>query len=156
MPPRVLVDGDSSGRRDILFELCLEFGAELHWVHNPHQRAPYPVEGLKFIEHLADAESQAADMLLMNLAGPGDIVVTADIGLAAVVIAKHAAALSPRGHWYYEHRMADSLELRHLLKEARARGENPGGGPAKARRFDEEVFERELRKALSGETRESQ
>ncbi len=147
---RILVDGDSSGRRDLIVGLALEYSAELHWVNNVSQAPPQAVDGLMLSTYLADRDKESADVVLMNLAAKGDLVVTGDLGLAAVVIAKGAAALSPRGHWYRTDKLAEQLEFRHLGKERRRQGERAGGGPAPMRRADEIRFEEELRKALEG------
>jgi len=84
------------------------------------------------------------------LAQKGDLVVTGDLGLAAVVMSKGSVALSPRGHWYYADRIASQLEQRHLLQELRRQGDRPSGGPGAAKRVDEIRFEEEIRKALEG------
>ena len=147
---RILVDGDASGHRDLLISLAMEYGAELHWVNNLSQKPPVEREGLLLFTYLADRESQSADIIVMNLAQKGDLVVTGDLGLAAVVLSKGSVALSPRGHWFYAERIAGQLEHRHLLQERRRAGERPHGGPAAARRVDELRFEEEIRKALEG------
>src|SRR5260221_12776745 len=126
---RILVDGDAAGHRDLLVSLAMEYGAELHWVNNTSQKPPVEREGLKLFSYLADRESQSADVIVMNLAQKGDLVVTGDLGLAAVVLSKGSVALSPRGHWYYTHRIAEQLEHRHLLQERCLAGARPSGGP---------------------------
>jgi uncharacterized protein YaiI (UPF0178 family) len=148
---RILVDGDAAGHRDLLIELAMEYGAELHWVNNTAQKPPVEREGLKLFGYLADKQSQSADVIVMNLAAKDDLVVTGDLGLAAVVLSKGAVALSPRGHWYYQERLAQQLEQRHLLAERRRAGGRMSGGPKAAKRVDELRFEEEVRKALEGD-----
>jgi len=148
---RILVDGDGAGRREIIFAQAMEFGAEVHWVNNYSQDAPGMREGLRLWTHMADKQSQAVDIILMNLARRGDLVITADLGLACVVIAKGAAALSPRGQWFREEQVKQQMEFRHLRAERKRSGENTGGGPKPQRREDEQRFEDELRHALKGE-----
>lgn len=144
---RILVDGDASGHRDAILELSREFGVEVVWVHNPSHRAPVPEPGLKLTVHLADGGSQAADMVLMNLAAPGDIVVTGDLGLASVCVAKGAAALSPRGFWFKAEELAGRLEFRALAARLRRGGVQLDRRPPH-RRLDDHRFEMELREAL--------
>jgi uncharacterized protein YaiI (UPF0178 family) len=147
---RILVDGDAAGHRELLIGLATEYSVELHWVNNLSQKPPVDRDGLKLFVHLADKESQSADIIVMNLAQKGDLVVTGDLGLAAVVLSKGSVALSPRGHWYYTDRIAGQLEHRHLLQERRRQGGRLAGGPAAAKRVDEIRFEEEIRKALEG------
>src|ERR1700733_14928125 len=125
---RILVDGDASGHRDLLISLAMEYAVELHWVNNLSQKPPVEREGLLLFTYLADRESQSADIIVMNLASKGDLVVTGDLGLAAVVLSKGSVALSPRGHWFYTERIAGQLEHRHLLQERRRAGARPHGG----------------------------
>lgn len=148
---RILVDGDSAGRRELIIALAMEYGAELHWVNNYSQDAPAQREGLKLFTYLSDKQSQSADIVLMNLAGRGDLLVTGDLGLACVVIAKGCAALSPRGHWFREEDIKQQMEFRHLRAERKRSGETLGGGPRGMRREDEIKFEDELRHALKGD-----
>jgi hypothetical protein len=147
---KLLVDGDSAGRRDAVLDLAEEFGVEVHWVCNSHQKPPMPEpgRGYKLFTYLADDHRDAADMKIMNLSERGDLVVTADLGLALVCVSKGCAALSPRGHWYKHEELAEKMEFRHLRAEVKRRGGQLGGGPPKARKPDEIRFEEELRHAL--------
>jgi uncharacterized protein len=149
---RLLVDGDASGHRDLLIELSREHDVELVWVHNPSHRPPWPEPGLRLTVHLADGGSQAADMMLMNLAQPGDLVVTGDLGLASVCVVKGAAAISPRGFWFREDELAQRLEFRALAARLRRGGVQLDKKPAH-RRLDDHRFEMELREALKDSRR---
>jgi uncharacterized protein YaiI (UPF0178 family) len=144
---RILVDGDATGHRDVLLELSREFDVELVWVHNPSHRPPWPEPDLKLTVILADGGSQAADMVIMNMAAAGDIVITGDLGLASVCVVKGAAALSPRGHWFREDQLAQRLEFRALSARLRRGGVQLEKPPAH-KRLDEHRFEQELRHAL--------
>jgi uncharacterized protein YaiI (UPF0178 family) len=148
---RILVDGDSAGRRELIFALAIEFNAELHWVNNVSQNPPSPAEGLRLFTYLSDRASQSTDIVLMNLAGRGDLLVTGDLGLAYVAVGKGCAAISPRGRWFREEEMKEQMEFRHLRAEAKRSGEYLGGGPKAQRREDERRFEEELRRALDRE-----
>ena len=151
---RILADGDSCGHRMLLCDLAEEYKAELVWVCNFAQSAPPERDGLKLTVRQTDVESQAVDMVLMNLSQRGDVVITGDIGLAAVCSSRGAAVLGPRGHWFYEERMAESLELRHLAARQRKAGKRSHGPPG-ASRIDDQRFEEELRAALSGGEKEA-
>jgi uncharacterized protein YaiI (UPF0178 family) len=144
---RVLVDGDSSGHRDFLVALAKEMDGEMVWVCNHASRPPWVEPGSKLSVRHMDIASQAADMELMNLSRPGDIVVTGDLGLASVCVSRGAAALSPRGFWYRVEDMAQRLEWRALGARLRRGGVNLDKKPA-ATRLDDHRFEEELRHAL--------
>jgi len=68
-----------------------------------------------------------ADDRIVELAQPGDLVITADIPLADRVVAKGAFALDYRGKLYTEDNIKDRLALRDLLYELRDGGMVTGG-----------------------------
>ena len=144
---RILVDGDSSGHRDYMVGLCKVTGAELVWVCNFANKPPVQQDGLRLTVILTDIQDQSADMQLMNLAGPEDIVVTGDLGLASVCMAKGAAALSPRGFWFRHDKLEQSLEWRALAARLKRGGVHLDKKSA-ARRLDDHRFEEELRHAV--------
>ena len=61
----------------------------------------------------------SADFAIVERLEPGDIVVTQDIGLAAMVLGRRASAVSPRGRVFYQATIDIELEVRHA--EARHR-----------------------------------
>jgi uncharacterized protein YaiI (UPF0178 family) len=68
-----------------------------------------------------------ADHAIVQHARPGDLVVTADIPLAALVVAKGAQALNPRGTLYTAENMPEYLTMRHVMDELRQSGVDTGG-----------------------------
>ncbi|HEX3046333.1 MAG TPA: DUF188 domain-containing protein [Bacillota bacterium] len=96
-------------------------------------------------------EAQAADITVVNRTQPGDIVITQDWGLAAIVLAKQAQALSPQGRIFEPDQMDSLLEERHLLAEYRRSGGRTKG-PAKRTRNDDERFLESFQKVLSRRT----
>lgn len=144
---RLLVDGDAAGHRAFLAGLAREKGVTLVWVHDPSHRPPAPEPGLDLRAVLADGPGQGVDVALMNLAAPGDVVVTADLGLAVVCVSRGAAVLSPRGFWYRPEELERRMEFRALAARLRRGGADLGGRPPQ-RRLDDWRFEAELRQAL--------
>jgi uncharacterized protein YaiI (UPF0178 family) len=69
----------------------------------------------------------AADEWIAQQAGPGDIVVTADIPLAARCLAKGARVLDPKGHPFTDSDIGAALALRDLREELRQGGVLTGG-----------------------------
>ncbi|HEU4962839.1 MAG TPA: DUF188 domain-containing protein [Bacilli bacterium] len=92
---------------------------------------------------VVDGEAQAVDMAIVNRMRAGDVVVTQDIGLAALVLGKRGYALSPTGTRYDNTDMPLILEMR----EAAAKHRRGGGrtkGPKKRTEADERRFQEAL------------
>ncbi|MES2637337.1 MAG: DUF188 domain-containing protein, partial [Pseudomonadota bacterium] len=78
----------------------------------------------------------------------GDLVITADIPLAAQVIAKSAHALNPRGEMYSDANIAERLAMRNMMDELRNQGAEIGG-PAVFNQADRQAFAAELDKFIA-------
>ena len=105
---------------------------------NPLVQVIYVSEGL-----------DVADRHIAQNAGPGDVVVTADIPLAADCIAAGAQVLKPDGETLSERNIAQVLSMRNLMTEMRAA--NPlsqGGGGKPFTRADRARFRQALEQAL--------
>ena len=70
-----------------------------------------------------------ADDYIAEHAAPEDLVVTADIPLAARVVARGGVALDPRGELYTEENVGERLSMRDLMMELRGGGLVQGGPP---------------------------
>ena len=95
----------------------------------------------------------SADFAIVERLSPGDIVVSQDIGLAAMVLGRGAHALSPRGRIFYQSTIDAELAVRHAEKKLRRAGGRHGGPSA----FDDEDrehfrdrFEATIRDARAG------
>jgi uncharacterized protein len=88
-----------------------------------------------------------ADKHIVNVAAPGDLVITADIPLAAAVIEKGAHALNPRGELYTRDNIKERLSMRNFMDELRGSGVATGG-PAALSARDREAFANALDKLL--------
>ena len=69
----------------------------------------------------------------------GDLVITADIPLAALVVEKNALALNPRGEWYTRENVHALLSMRNFMQELRDSGTQTGG-PAALSTRDVQIF----------------
>jgi uncharacterized protein YaiI (UPF0178 family) len=142
---KILLDADAIPRsvKALTAELAGDFGWEMVTVAS----FKHNIEG----EHrhiTVGAEPQAADLALLNNTRKGDIVITQDWGLAALVLAKGAQALSPWGRVYREEKMDFLLEERHLKAKVRRSGGRTRG-PAPRRPEDDLRFKNALEKLLS-------
>src|SRR4029450_9226459 len=89
-----------------------------------------------------------ADSRIVGELQPGDLVVTADIPLAAEVIARGAHALDPRGDLYSEDNVRERLAIRNLMQDLRSTGELLGG-PAPFGHADRKRFANHLDRFLT-------
>lgn len=89
----------------------------------------------------------AADDRIVELVETGDLVITADIPLAAGVIAKGGRALDPRGEFYTEDNIKERLAMRKLMDELRGAGVDTGG-PASFSNADRQAFAAKLDRLL--------
>jgi uncharacterized protein YaiI (UPF0178 family) len=92
--------------------------------------------------------SDVADGYIVQHAAAGDLVITADIPLAALVVAKGALALDPRGELYSADNIGERLALRNLMEELRWAGAATGG-PAAYSDVDRRHFAQALNRILS-------
>ncbi len=70
-----------------------------------------------------------ADNYLAQHCSPGDIVVTADIPLAAELVARGVTAINPRGEHYTEENVRQRLAMRDFMQQMRDNGQLGGGPP---------------------------
>lgn len=91
-----------------------------------------------------------ADGRIAQGAQPGDLAVTADIPLAAALVAKQVITLDPRGAVYSEESIGEVLAMRNFMHELRESGVQTGGpqgfGPRDVQQFAA-AFDRELSRA---------
>ncbi|ADP11732.1 conserved hypothetical protein [Erwinia sp. Ejp617] len=102
----------------------------------------------KFLRTLRVAAGfDVADNEIVQRAQSGDLVITADIPLAAEVMEKGAIALNPRGERYSAATIRERLTMRDFMDTMRASGVQTGGPPALNQR-DRQQFANELDKWL--------
>ena len=78
----------------------------------------------------------------------GDLVITADIPLAAQVVAKGAYALNPRGELYTTANIQERLTMRNLVEELRGNGVDIGG-PSAFNQADRQAFAAALNRFIA-------
>lgn len=126
---RIWADADAlpGPIRDILFRAAERTGRPLTLVANKRLRIPHS-RLIRFERVKPGAD--VADNFIVQAMEPGDLVVTADIPLAALVVEKGGLALDPRGELYSEENIGERLAFRNLMQELRSEGLQTGG-PAK-------------------------
>jgi uncharacterized protein len=94
-----------------------------------------------------------ADGEIVRRVAAGDMVVTQDIPLAALVLEKGALALNPRGELYTRETIAQRLSMRNFMEELRGSGVDTGG-PAAFGPRDRQAFANALDRWLAARPRE--
>ncbi|HEY9736080.1 MAG TPA: YaiI/YqxD family protein [Trichocoleus sp.] len=89
-----------------------------------------------------------ADSYIVEHLQAGDLVITADIPLAAAVIEKGGQALNPRGEFYSQSNIRERLSLRNFMEELRSSGVETGG-PAAFSQRDRQNFANQLDRFLA-------
>lgn len=92
--------------------------------------------------------SQEADMMIANITKPGDVVVTQDWGLVALIVGKGASCLSPSGREYHPGTIDFLLEERAVKAKLRRSG-NRTKGPKKRIADEDNHFVRQLKRIIS-------
>lgn len=122
--------------KEILFRAAVRLRLGLTLVANKALAAPES----EFIRTVRVGRGfDVVDAAIVERVAPGDLVITADIPLAAQVIAKGGHALSPRGEEFTRDNIQGRLAMRNLLSELRDGGVVTGG-PAPLNRRDIESF----------------
>ncbi len=123
---QVWVDADACpvAIKELLFRAAKRTKTRVTLVANQ----PISMPRSEFIDSLlVGADMNAADRRILELVEPGDLVITADIPLAAEVVANGAEALDPRGELYTDSNVGERIAVRNLLDELRGGGLVTGG-----------------------------
>ena len=113
--------------RDILFRAAERTGLQLTLVANQPVRMP-PAPNIRMLQVVPGFD--VADNEIVRRVQSGDLVITADIPLAAEVIEKGGHALNPRGELYTVNNIRERLNMRDFMDTMRASGIHTGGPPA--------------------------
>ncbi|GLK81733.1 YaiI/YqxD family protein [Methylopila turkensis] len=124
MPPAIFIDADACPVKDEVYKVAARHGLQVTVVANRFMATPRE-EFVTF--HLAPEGPDAADDWIVEACAPRDIVVTADIPLAARCLAKGAAAIGPTGKPFTESSIGSALATRELMSHLREIGEITGG-----------------------------
>lgn len=150
---KIWVDADACPGviKDILFRAAERTGVELTLVAN--HSIPIPKSRhIKFLQVTSGFD--VADNEIVKRLDAGDLVITADIPLAADVIDKGGYALNPRGELYTANNIRARLNMRDFMDTLRASGIDTGGPPALSQ-GDRKSFANNLDKILTRYARDA-
>jgi uncharacterized protein YaiI (UPF0178 family) len=139
---KIWVDADACPAviKDILFRAAERTGVQMTLVANHPLRVPR-THLITFLQVVAGAD--VADQEIVKRLSAGDLVITADIPLAAQVVEKGGHALNPRGELYSAENIGGRLDMRDFMDDLRASGIDTGGPPALSQR-DRQSFANKL------------
>lgn len=143
----IWVDADACPNviKDILFRAAERVKVPLTLVANQPLRVP-PSPYIHTYQ--VGAGFDVADNHIVQALSAGDLVITADIPLAAAVLEKQGHALNPRGDFYTPDNIRQRLRVRNLMEELRDSGVMTGGPNALDQR-DRQAFANQLDRFLA-------
>jgi uncharacterized protein YaiI (UPF0178 family) len=144
---QIWVDADACPGeiKELLFRAANRTKTNVTLVANQPLRTPRS----EFIDSLlVPSGMNVADRRIVELTGAGDLVITADIPLAAEVVAKGGHALDPRGELYTDANVGERLAVRNMLDQMRGDGQITGG-PANFNAKDRQAFANQLDRWLT-------
>jgi uncharacterized protein YaiI (UPF0178 family) len=136
---KIYVDADACPTviKDILYRVSQRTGIEVILVAN--QALPIPrIPTVRAVQ--VSAGFDVADKRIVELVAKDDLVITADIPLAAEVIEKGGKALNPRGELYTAANIKARLNMRDFMDSMRNSGVQVGGGPPPLSQRDRMIF----------------
>ena len=143
----IWVDADACPAviKDILYRAADRLQVPLTLVDNRLLRVP-PSPYIRALQ--VPMGFDVADNHLVNVVAAGDIVITADIPLAAQLVASGAQVLDPRGEVYDTNNIQERLAMRNLMEGLRGAGVSLSG-PAALSQADRQAFARQLERRLA-------
>lgn len=144
---KIWIDADACPRviKDIVFRaservrvpVCLVANSDLSKCHTTYVSSVRVGKGF-----------DVADDYIAQYADASDLVITADIPLAARIVEKGAVALDPRGELYTEENVGERLAMRNLMQELRTDG-LVQGGPGQFNHSDRKRFASSMDRLLT-------
>ncbi len=141
---KIVIDADACPQNvlDICFRVAEEYSLKVWTVANFNHN-------INSKNHIVVGNApEETDIRVANMTVRGDIVVTQDWGLAALVLGKGAAALTPKGKILDKGNIDFLLEVRNASARHR-RGGGKSRGPRKREKRDDNVFEGRLRQIIN-------
>lgn len=144
---RIWVDADACPGvvKEILYRAVQRVGIPLTLVANQALGTP-PSPLIRSVQVTRGFDE--ADNYIVAKAAPGDLVITADIPLAADAIAKGAHVINPRGEEYTTENIRQRLAMRDFMEQMRSTGEVSGGPPPLGHK-DRQAFANALDRLLA-------
>jgi uncharacterized protein len=149
---RIWIDADAAPRavKEIVFRAAKRL--ELETVMVANQRLSAPLNNPFVSAVLVQGGPDMADRHIADHASIGDLVITADIPLAASLVEKRIMVLDPRGELYDEENIRERLSIRDFMESLRGSGVETGGAKPYGAR-DKQAFAAALDRVLTAALR---
>lgn len=149
----IWVDADACPRiiREVLFRAAARVAVPLTLVANHAITVP-PSRWVSAIQ--VEQGFDMADNFIVRKVRPDDLVITADIPLAAELIEKGAGVISPRGEQFTRNNIRQRLNMRDFMETMRS-SVQVGGGPSALGPRDKQAFANALDRYLATHVRRS-
>lgn len=123
----IWIDADAAPRdvKDIVFRAAQRLQLSVVMVAN--QRLPTPPGNPYISAVCVSGGPDVADRYIAEHAAPGDLAVTADIPLAAILVEQGVTVIDPRGEQYSEENVRERLSVRDFMDSLRGSGVETGG-----------------------------
>ena len=146
--PAIWVDADACPGvvKEILFRAAERTGIPLTLVANQALRVP-KASNIRSLQ--VPQGFDVADNEIVRRVESGDLVITADLPLAAEVIGKGAHALDPRGETLNAENIGAKLNMRDFMDTLRSSAVEMGGGPSAYSQRDKQTFANSLDRFLA-------
>ena len=143
---KILVDADACPVKDIIVETSKKYNTEVYMVTDATHILFYPEENVHVVT--VDKGADSADLAIVNRTEQGDICITADYGLATMILAKKATVIHPNGFFYTAENIDRMLFERHLSREMRRQKKGRTGHIRKRTKEDDTAFLNVFEKAV--------
>jgi uncharacterized protein YaiI (UPF0178 family) len=145
---KLWLDADAAPRdvKDVCFRVSERLSLETILVANQRLQLPLGYQHLSAVR--VEGGPDVADAYIAEHAEAGDVAVTADIPLAALLVPKRVIVIDPRGDEYTEESIGERLSVRNFMDGLRGAGVETGGHAAYGPR-DKQAFANSLDRVLT-------
>jgi uncharacterized protein YaiI (UPF0178 family) len=144
---KIWIDADACPKmiKEVIFKASFRLHIPVCLVANSFMSVPH---GGLVTSIQVDQGDDVADFYIVEHVEEQDLVITADIPLAALIVEKNAMAINPRGELYTEENVRERLSMRDFMKDLRDNG-LVTGGPAPFGAKDKELFTNSFNRILT-------
>jgi uncharacterized protein len=149
---KIWIDADAAPRdvKDIVCRAALRLEIETILVAN--RRMPTPLNNPHVTAVWVQGGPDVADRHIAEHAASGDVAITADIPLAAILVEQGVVVLDPRGELYSEENVRERLSIRDFMESLRGSGVDTGGAKPYGQR-EKQAFAASLDRVLAAAIR---
>ena len=123
---KIWIDADACPNvvKEIVFKTSHRLQVAVVMVANQYIAVP---QGSMISSIQVDQGADVADAYIVEHCNTEDLIITADIPLASLIVEKGALAINPRGELYTEENISERLSMRDFMQEMRDSGMDTGG-----------------------------